>query len=238
MTVLTALEKAGRNHGLRKVGGLAYPTTSTESAWMPLPLPAIYHGEEFKPYREWLTLSNLEAIGSLGGSFVSEKVTDYYIDPIEIGYGHLVDWTRDFVGSKAIRAKAADQKRTKVTLVWNQEDAAAAMKSSLFGQPNGAKFIDTPLARYATYQYDAILHDGRVVGLARHSGFSSNAGEFLSVSLIDKELSEVGTQVSLLWGEPNSVRPVVEKHQMHEIRATVAPAPFFHKEIADKRAFP
>jgi vanillate/3-O-methylgallate O-demethylase len=96
MSVLTALEKAGRNHGLRKIGGLAYPTTSIESAWMSLPLPAIYHSEELKPYREWLTLRSLEAIGSLGGSFVSEKLTDYYIDPIEIGYGHLVDGTREF----------------------------------------------------------------------------------------------------------------------------------------------
>lgn len=235
-TVLAALEEAGARHKMRKIGGLAYPTTSIESAWMSLPLPAIYHSEEMKPYREWLGLRNLEVVGSLGGSFVSEDIEDYYIDPIEIGYGHLVDRTGEFVGSEAIKQRAADQKRAKVTLVWDQDDAAAVMRSSLFDGSSGAKFVDTPLSRYATYQYDSVTSGGRNVGLARLSGYSANAGEFLSVSLIEKELSEPGTKVSLMWGEPNSTRPVVEKHQVREIRATVAPAPYFHKKIADQGA--
>ncbi len=65
---------------------------------MPMPLPAIYDGEAMKPYREWLNTYFLETIASLGGSFVSDSIADYYVDPIEVGYGSLVDFNRDFIG--------------------------------------------------------------------------------------------------------------------------------------------
>jgi vanillate/3-O-methylgallate O-demethylase len=63
------------------------------------------------------------------------------------------------------------------------------------------------------------------------SGYSANAGQFLTVSLINTEFSAPGTEVTLIWGEPNSARPVVEQHKLKEIRATVAPAPYFQKTI-------
>ena len=43
---------------------------------MPMPLPAIYHSAEMKPFREWLNGYFLETIGSLGGSLVSDEITD------------------------------------------------------------------------------------------------------------------------------------------------------------------
>src|SRR5260221_6058635 len=84
--ILSALEKTGEKYQLRKVGALAYPTTTLESGWMPLPCPAIYHSNEMKPYREWMTPMHLEVLGSLGGSFESDNIVDYYIDPVEVGY--------------------------------------------------------------------------------------------------------------------------------------------------------
>jgi vanillate/3-O-methylgallate O-demethylase len=33
------------------------------------------------------------------------------------------------------------------------------------------------------------------------------------------------------WGEPNTRRSTVEKNEVHEIRAKVAPAPFYQKLI-------
>ncbi|WP_208103998.1 aminomethyltransferase family protein [Modestobacter roseus] len=228
--VREALEKAGEQYGLRKVGALAYSTTAQESGWMPMPLPAIYHGTEMKAYREWLNAYFLETIGSLGGSLVSDDIRDYYVDPIEVGYGGLVDWNRDFVGRDALREKAANQSRRKVTLVWNDDDVSATITSSLFGDEPG-RFLTLPTPMYATFESDAVLDGDRNIGVSQWSAYSANAGHVISEALVDTSLAEPGTELTLLWGEPDSQRRTVDAHQVREIRVTVAPAPYFDKVI-------
>ena len=46
--------------------------------------------------------------------------------------------------------------------------------------------------------------------------------------MIDQSLSAVGTEVSVIWGEPDggTSKPSVERHVQTEVRATVAPCPF------------
>ncbi|RKF21777.1 hypothetical protein D6851_07070 [Altericroceibacterium spongiae] len=80
-------------------------------------------------------------------------------------------------------------------------------------------------------QSDAIMRNGERVGMSRWLAFCANADHLLSISLVNVEDAEPGTEVTLLWGEPNSPRASVEKHEVHEIRATVQPAPYFEKAI-------
>ena len=82
-----AIVAAGQEFGLRQVGSRAYATNTLESGWIPSPLPAVYTGEEMKSYREWLPVNSYEASGSLGGSYYSDNIEDYYVTPYEIGYG-------------------------------------------------------------------------------------------------------------------------------------------------------
>ncbi|WP_208760154.1 aminomethyltransferase family protein [Mesorhizobium tianshanense] len=230
--VREALEKASEKHGLRKIGALAYSTTAQESGWVPMPLPAIYHGDDMKPYREWLNSYFLESVASLGGSFVSDDITDYYVDPIELGYRNVIDFGRDFIGRDTLLEKANNQRRTKVTLVWNDEDAAAVMRDSIFpanGTP--AKFLNMPIPMYATFQVDAVMRKGKVAGISTWPSFTANANRFISLGLVDLEHAQPETEVTLLWGEPESRRNTVEKHQVRQIRAKVAPAPYFDKVI-------
>jgi glycine cleavage system aminomethyltransferase T len=230
--VREALETTGEKYGLRKVGALAYSTTAQESGWMPMPLPAIYHSDEMRPYREWLNGFFLETIGSLGGSLVSDDITDYYVDPIEVGYGRIIDFDRDFIGRDALVERAGNQRRTKVTLEWNDDDAAAVMHDSLFpatGSPT--KFLNLPLPMYATFQSDAVIKDGTLVGVSQWPAFCANSNHFISLALIDLASAQPGTEVTLLWGEPDSRRMTVEPHEPREIRATVKPAPYFEKVI-------
>jgi glycine cleavage system aminomethyltransferase T len=229
--VREALEAAGERYGLRKIGALAYSTTAQESGWMPMPLPAIYHGAAMKPYREWLTVYFLETIGSLGGSFVSNDIVDYYVDPIEVGYRSLIDFNRDFIGRGALLEKSKDPRRKKVTLVWNDDDVADVTRSSLFARDARTKYIAFPNPMYATFQYDAIQKSGKTVGVSQWVAYSANAGSVISLSLVDREHSEPGTEVRVLWGEPQSRRRTVEKHEVREVRAKVAPAPYFEKVI-------
>src|SRR5690349_6279663 len=69
--VRQAIVEAGREFGLRQVGARTYPTSCLESGWIPSPLPAIYTGDQMKPYRQWLSTKSYETMASLGGSFYS-----------------------------------------------------------------------------------------------------------------------------------------------------------------------
>ncbi len=230
--VMEALYEAGKGMGVRKVGSRAYPTTSVESAWFAHPLPAIYEQPELRGYREWLSTMNLEVIGSLGGSFVSEDIKDYYVRPEELGYERFVDFDHDFIGKEALRETIEHPTRKKVTLLWNDEDAAEIIASSLLQREDNAKYLDLPCGMYSVFHFDSVLKDDEHVGVSQYMIHSANAGKFMSLAVVDTRFSEPGTALTLLWGEPGSDRPPVEPHTMRRIRTVVAAAPYYEKTIA------
>ena len=59
---------AGAEFGITPVGSRAYASNTLESGWIPSPLPAIYTGDQLKPYREWLPAGGYEGSASLGGT--------------------------------------------------------------------------------------------------------------------------------------------------------------------------
>ncbi len=87
--VLNALLEAGKKHGLVRVGGRAYLTNTLESGWLPRPLPAFYSGASTAGFRKWLPADDIDSKVSLGGSFYSENIEDYYFSPYDIGYGRI-----------------------------------------------------------------------------------------------------------------------------------------------------
>ena len=225
--VRNAIFEAGRELGIRLVGARTYPTSTLESGWIPSPLPAVYSGEKMRPYRDWLGGNSYEAMASLGGSFYSDNIEDYYLTPYDLGYGPFVKFDHDFVGAAALEKIAANPRRRKVTLVWNGEDVSRVM-TSLFSEGNPAKYIDLPLANYATLPFDKVLRDGRTVGVSTYTGYTYNERSMLSLACLDTAHAEPGTEVTVVWGEENggSTKPTVERHTQAQIRATVAPAPY------------
>jgi len=227
-TVRDAIVAAGQSFGIRQVGARTYPTSTLESGWIPSPLPAVYTGESMRAYRQWLGADSYEARASLGGSFESDNIEDYYLTPWDLGYGSFVKFDHDFLGRAALEAIADNPQRTKVTLAWNGEDVTRVM-GTLFGPQSAAKkYIDLPLANYATLSFDRIMADDRRVGLSMYTGYSHNERTILSLSVIDNEFAKPGTEVTLVWGESGggTSKPTVEPHQQVEIRATVGPAPY------------
>ncbi|WP_173922848.1 aminomethyl transferase family protein [Agromyces sp. Marseille-P2726] len=221
--VRAALVAAGEDLDLVLVGSKAYSSSNLESAWVPSPLPAIFSGEGTEAYREWLPANRA---GSLAGSFASEDIEDYYLTPYDLGYGRSVAFDHEFIGRAALERHAAAQHRSKVTLVWNPEDVAAAVQT-LFEPGVPAKYIDFPKARYGQYQIDRVLIDGTDVGISHDAGYITNENAFVSLASIENEHAEPGTEVTVIWGEePNSHKPAVERHRQVEIRATVQPAPY------------
>jgi vanillate/3-O-methylgallate O-demethylase len=225
--VRDAIQEAGQEFGIRLVGARAYPTTCLESGWIPSPLPAIYTGDKLKPYRQWLTDKSYEAMASLGGSYYSDNITDYYLTPYDLGYGKMVKFDHEFVGRAALEKIAQTPRRQKMTLVWNNEDVNRTF-GAIFEEPGaGPKYIDLPLANYSTLPFDKVTKGGRTVGLSTYTGFSSNERSMLSLGIIDVAEAVPGTEVTVVWGEEGggSKKPTVERHRQVELRATVQPAP-------------
>lgn len=224
--------EAGKEFGISQVGARAYATNTLESGWIPSPLPAIYTGEKLKPYREWLTENSYEATGGLGGSFVSDNIEDYYLNPYELGYGPFVKFDHDFIGKEALEKIANEPHRKKVTLAWNGDDVAKVFASMFNGRDN-YKYIDLPISNYASSSYDQLLRDGNSVGISTFSGYSWNERSMLSLAMVDPDIEE-GTEITLVWGEPDggTKKTTVEPHQQIEIRAIVSPIPY--SEVARK----
>lgn len=226
--IRAAIVDAGEEFGLRQVGARAYATNTLESGWIPSPMPAVYSGEKMKPFRQWLPGNGYEATASLGGSFSSSNIEDYYLTPWDLGYGFMVKFDHDFIGREALEKVAPNPRRKKVTLAWNGDDVTRAMGSMFSKDQDPYKWIDFPLTNYASLSYDKVLKNGKMVGLSTFSSYSYNERSMLSLGIVDNEHSDVGTQVTLVWGEEGggSSKPTVERHRQIEIRATVGPVPY------------
>ena len=225
--VRDAILKAGAEFGLIPVGSRTYATNTLESGWIPSPLPGIYTGEKMKSYREWLGADSYEAMGSLGGSYVSDNIEDYYTTPWDLGYGPFIKHDHDFIGADALKTMAEQQQRKKVTLAWNGEDVSKIFNSYLGGGDTNYKWFDMPLANYASSNYDAVSANGHHVGFSMFTGYSYNERTVLSLATVDADV-ELGHEVTVTWGEPDggSGKATVEPHEQLEVRAIVSPTPY------------
>ena len=226
--IRAAILDAGREFGMLPCGSRAYPSNTLESGWIPSPLPAIYSGEKLKPYRQWLGADSYEATGSIGGSFVSSNIEDYYLNPFELGYGSFIRFDHEFHGREALQKLKPETQRRKVTLAWNAEDMAKITGSLFNPQAKQYKFFDVPLANYASANYDRVIDaDGRTVGLSMFTGYSYNEKQALSLATIQPEIAH-GTELRVVWGEESggTRKPTVEPHQQVEVRAIVSPIPY------------
>jgi vanillate/3-O-methylgallate O-demethylase len=225
--VRAAILEAGKDFGLRQVGARAYATNTLESGWIPSPLPAIYTGAKMQPYREWLAPDGYEATGSLGGSFVSNDIEDYYLNPYELGYGPFVKFDHDFIGRSALEKLDKPMQRRKVTLAWNGQDVSRVFASLFQSAAPRYKYIDLPLSNYASSSYDRLVVGDKFVGFSMFAGYSYNAGSMLSLATVDADV-RIGNEVKVVWGEEGggTKKSTVEPHEQIEIRATVSPAPY------------
>jgi vanillate/3-O-methylgallate O-demethylase len=226
-TILQAARDAGVN--LVQCGSRAYSTNTLESGWIPSPLPGIYTGDGMtKAFREWVGTDMYESAGSIGGSFVSDNIEDYYTNPFELGYDFYIGWKKDdFVGKAALeKIKAEGPKRKKVTFEWNREDVLKVIASS-FEQGTPYKWIDFPQPNYASSSADMVVNDdGKMVGMSMFNGYSFNERCLLSLGVVSTDV-QVNDVLTLKWGEPEPTgKTSTETHKQAEIRVRVAETPY------------
>jgi hypothetical protein len=123
-----------------------------------------------KKYREWLPANGYEATGSIAGSFVSDNIEDYYVNPYELGYGPFVKFDHDFIGSDALKKIADKPHRKKVTFAWHADDMAKIYASLFQPGQDHYKFFDLPNANYASSSFRQDREerqDGRLLDVRR-----------------------------------------------------------------------
>lgn len=227
--VQSTIQQAARDVGvdLHLVGSRAYSTNTLESGWIPSPLPGIYTGDGMmKDYRDWLGADSYEAVGSIGGSYVSDDIADYYVNPFELGYGFYIGWKKDdFIGKSALTAMKEGPNRKKVTFEWNRDDVLKVIAS---GFEDGVlmKWIDFPQPNYASSSADMVMRDGKMVGMSMFNGYSFNERCMLSLGVVAADVEE-GDVLTLIWGEPDDTgKTSTERHRQAEIRVRVAQTPY------------
>ncbi len=220
--VRSAVLDSGEAHGLRQVGARAYSSGSIESGGIPAPMPAIFSGDAMKPYREWLPADGFEANASLGGSYYSQNIEDYYQTPWDLGYGMHVKFDHDFIGREALERMADRSHRKKVWLVWDDADVVRIFSSTL-GNGDRFKYLEVPGSQYSTLPFDKVLSGGSFIGFSTYNVYTSNVRAWFSLAMIDEAHAVAGKEVTILWGEEGggSSKPAVERHVQTEVRATI-----------------
>jgi vanillate/3-O-methylgallate O-demethylase len=211
--VKAALEKAGEPLGLVHVGALAYPTAQTESGWIPAPTPGIYSDPRHLEYRKWLSLFTPDGQQPLHGSFFSENIEDYYLNPYELDYGRSISFNHDFIGRDALEAAKKETRTHKVTLVLDPTEVR-----ELLGEDH-----DIVITRAR----QRVERDAELIGKTHFSSYNEPIGTLLSLAVIDEAHMEPGTDVTVVWGDHAGPGTSPDADLgFPRLNAKVAPAPY------------
>ncbi|MFF0501795.1 hypothetical protein ACFYU5_35775 [Nocardia aobensis] len=206
------LLEAGAELGIVQVGGQAYYSVGVDSGWLPTPVAAIYTSSETAEFRRNTSVFSYEGMAPLRGSFYSSNIEDYYVNPYEIGYGRSISLEHDFMGREALLKKKEDVRRTKVTLVWNQEDV-----DRVFGADRG--FV-------LSYTKDRVEVGTDLAGISEYAASNAREGTIHSIARLETSYAKPGQEVILLWGDHPGPTGDVASTKFERIRAVVHPSPY------------
>lgn len=141
--------------------------------------------------------------------------------PLELGWDRAVKFDHDFVGRQALEEQAAAGHRTVVTLRWNPDDVMD-IYASLLRPGEEFKTIDLPTcppwSGGVNAHADHVLNAGRHVGVSSGTIYSYFFREVLSMGTVDRDSSQIGTEVIVKWGDHGQ--------RIKDVRATVDRFPY------------
>ncbi|MDO5688879.1 MAG: aminomethyl transferase family protein [Tissierellia bacterium] len=222
--VYNALMEAGEAYGIRRLGRHGYWNAHTENGFMQHAIHFAYARETNKEFSEYLEKTGSSSMAQpspkLGGSYGSE-LSDFYVNPIELGWGNMVNFNHEFVGREALMKIKEGPHRETVTLVWNPEDILDIWRSE-FSKEEPYAPMDGPedTAPNGVFELrgDKVLKDGKLIGISTGRIFSWYYREMISLAIIEAEHNSIGSEVVVLWGDPGT--------RQKEIRATVSRYPY------------
>ena len=217
------LMEVGAQYGIEKLGYYAYQCNHTENGYPQIGEHFPYPFKEVEGLPEYLKAigffadpSAMPLWGSVGGT-----LDNYFRNPYEVGWGHMVKFDHDFIGREALE-KIAESHREMVTLVWDADDVAGIFRSQMSHEgPHYKKFVfpyDRIHCGYGNNQDLVQDANGNTVGVSMWPLFSEYYHDIISLCCVDAEFAELGTEVTVLWGD--------EADEKKAIRATVARYPY------------
>jgi glycine cleavage system aminomethyltransferase T len=161
----------------------------------------------------------------------------YHITPYDAGWGYLVNFNHKFAGKEAL-LKISKECRTKVvTLIWDTDDCAQVYASQFRGRDvEPADVIDrhrdTTDGRHQeatkgmTTIASKVYVDDKMIGHTVNRTNDYYNRQIIAVTFIDKDYTEIGTEVKILWGSPGTPQ--------YWIKAKVAEFPYYHEELRNE----
>ncbi len=220
-----AIVAAGEPFGLTKLGWRVYQMNHTQNgfpqSFVHFPLP---WGDD-KGFMAFLGMPpEMDGLPATLAGSMGADIKLRYRSPVELGWGKTIKFDHDFIGRVALEKEVQQPRRKMVTLVWDIEDLLdvhlsqyrdgepyAWMDPIDLGQRHGGHIMHA----------DQVLRDGRIVGVSSGRAYSYYYRAMLSLCSIDVGHGELGTQVTVLWGDPGT--------RQKEIRATVSRFPYLNE---------
>ena len=222
--VYNALLNAGESFGICKLGRHAYRNVHTEAGFPQLNLN--FPNARDEGYLNFLAGREIKTVGSgkLSGSLGTD-INLRFLTPLETGWTKMIKFDHEFPGRKALEEAFANPKRQMVTLVWNVDDILDVKRSQYMpGEPympmDDAEDYSYSIGAYDLHA-DLVLKNGKPVGLSTGRQFTPYYRQMISMGVINTELCEPGTEVTVLWGDPGT--------RQKEIRAIVSRYPYIHE---------
>ena len=210
--VYDAVFKAGQEFGIQRLGWNTYWVNHTEGGFPQ------NTGHFITPFE-----TDIVAKMGITGSVDPTNMRARYRTPVEVDWGNLAKHDLEYIGRKAIEAELANPKRTTVTLKWNAQDVMDVWATWL--KPGDElPLLSMPHApngwNRGAHQ-DYVLLNNKEVGYSSGIIYSYYFREFLSLGCVDINVSALGTELNVRWGNYGG--------KNLDIRATVSPLPYLSK---------
>ena len=223
-----AILEAGEEFGIEPVRRARLPVEHARVGLDPLAAAGHLHRRGAARLPRVAARRSYEATNAIAGSFVSDDIEDYYLNPWELGYGPFVKFDHDFIGREALEAIDPEQQRKKVTLAWNAEDVAKIF-ASLF-DPDGTRyqFFDLPLANYGSSNFDSVLDADGTIGRRCRCSPATAPTSAAALSLAHRRPRGPDRHRgpgALGRADGGTRKTTVEPHEQLAVRAVVSPVP-------------
>lgn len=229
--VYNALYEAGKPYGIRRLGSHCYPMNHAENGFPQFAVHFLeprHKDKDLVAYMEntpgmefWANFNKapLQLCGSAG-----DDINNFFHNPYEFGWGKMIKFDHEFIGKAALEKLAAEDKRRMVTLEWNAEDVADVFASQ-FRDEEPYKYIEQPTdldfwpdMSFVMTHHKVLDEAGGVIGLSFGRQNSAYFHRMISICCLDTPYTELGTDVTVLWGNPGQ--------RQKKIRAKVARFPY------------
>ncbi|MGW5106024.1 hypothetical protein [Nocardia sp. NPDC004123] len=220
--------RVGQQFGLRVLGRLAYMSNHTENGY---PQQGLHFMSDWSDpaVRAYLDGHNHAIDGGdvytaeLRGSLKDQGRPAYRLNPFEAGWGRSINWEHEFVGREALLSiRDNPQTRKVVTLEWDPHDLLEVVKTYFDDTPGVAphmqfpqNLLDSPSGNFQDKVVDGV---GNLIGKSAGRLYTLHYKKMISLGFLDPAFTEIGSEVTVIWGEP-------ETRQI-PVRATVTRFPY------------